>query len=76
MNPATGVELVDGVDEAEHAVADQIGLLDVLRQPDPDSAGHVLHQRRVLHDELVADRPVLTFLVLLPELCDRVAIHR
>ncbi len=42
-----GIELLDGVDEPEHAVADQVGLLDVLGQADGDPAGHVLHQRRV-----------------------------
>ena len=51
---ATGrVELLDGVDEPEDAVADQVGLLDVLGQADGHAAGDVLHQRRVVQDQPV-----------------------
>ena len=55
LEAAARVELLDGVDEPEDAVADEVGLLDVLGQADGHPAGDVLHQRRVVEDQLVAD---------------------
>ena len=73
------VELLDGVDQPEDAVADEVGLLDVLRQADGDAAGDVLHQRRVVHDQLVALLAPARVLVVSPEPIDvgfEVVAHR
>ena len=39
------VELLDGVDQPEDAVADQVALLDRVRQADRHPAGDVLDER-------------------------------
>ena len=49
------IELLDCVDKAERPVARKVGLLDVAREAHTHPAGDVLHQRCVVHDQLVAD---------------------
>ncbi len=56
MAPAE-IELLDGVDEPENAVRDEIGLLDIRRQTHPDPTGDIFHQRRVMQDQALADAP-------------------
>ena len=51
---APGLELRQGVDQAEHAVAHEVGLLHARRQSGRDTARHVLHERGVVQDELLA----------------------
>ena len=65
------VELLDGVDQPEDAVGDEVGLLDVRRQADADPAGDVLHQRRVVQDQPLAERRFGGLLEVLPELAQR-----
>jgi len=52
---AVEIELLDGIDETEDAVADEIGLLHVLGEPDRDATGDVLHQRGVVQDQRVSN---------------------
>src|SRR5829696_7224806 len=54
LDLALGVEALDRVDEADQAVGDEIGLLDVRGQAGGHAARDVLHERRVGHDELLA----------------------
>ncbi len=62
-----GIELLDGVDQAEHAVADQVGLLDAVGQTGRNTPGHELDQRRIAHDQLVAQVAIPSPLVLGPQ---------
>jgi hypothetical protein len=73
---AAGVELVDGVDQPEHAIADEVGLLDRMRESGRHPAGDVLHQRGVVEDQPVADvdRPLL--FVALPQAVDAPVVGR
>jgi len=68
LEASAGLELVDGVDQPEHPVADQIGLLHVLRETDRHTTGDVLHQRRVVNDERVTDLGIRVLLVRRPQL--------
>ena len=53
LHVLAGIELVDGVEEAEHPETDKIVELDVLRHAHGDLPRHVLHQRGVLpHEEV------------------------
>ena len=45
LEATVGLELVDGVDQAEHAVAHEVRVLDVLGKADRDAARDVLDQR-------------------------------
>ena len=54
LTPAIGVEALDGVDQAEHAGADQVAGVDAVGQTGADTAGDELDQRRVVHDQVVA----------------------
>ena len=56
LDGALEVELLDRVHQAEDAVGDEVGLLDVRRQTHADPAGDVLHQRRVVKDQPLAQR--------------------
>ena len=51
---ASRVELLDRIDETEHAETDEVRLFDVARQADAHTTGDILHQRRILDDQLVA----------------------
>ena len=49
------IKLLDCVNKAERSVARKIGLLDAARESHAHSACDVLHQRCVVHDQLVAN---------------------
>ncbi len=68
LDGALEVELVDGVDEAEDPVRDQVCVLNVGRQADTHPAGDVLDQRRVVQDQLLAQVGIAGGLVLHPHL--------
>ena len=68
LDLAVRVEALQRADEAEQAVADEVGLLDVRRQAVAHAAGDVLDERRVREDEAVARRLVALVLVPSPEL--------
>src|SRR4051794_13610630 len=68
LDLALGVEALDRVDQADEAVGDEVGLLDVRRQAGGHAAGHVLDQRRVGHDELLAGTVGPRRLVATPEI--------
>ena len=55
-------------------------MLDVLRQPDRDAAGHVLHQRRVVDQEAITERLVPSADVVVPQSVEFIAryllLHR
>src|SRR6266480_1203398 len=51
----------------ENPVGNQVGLLDVGREPGRDASGDVLHQRRVLQDQLVPGQWRTGKLVLVPQ---------
>ena len=70
LETALDVEAVDGVDEPEHAVADEIALIDGVGQPGGDTRCDVLHDRRVVDDELVVDLLVPRAGVGAPQLGD------
>jgi hypothetical protein len=70
LDRALEVELLDRVDEPEDAVGDEVGLLDVGRQAHADAAGDVLHQRRVVQDQPLAQPLLAGGLVLAPQLGD------
>src|SRR5437764_14697009 len=53
---AARLELVQGVDEPEHAVADQVGLFDACGKPGGNAGGYVLHEGGVMQDEVIARR--------------------
>lgn len=61
------VELLDGVNQAEDAVAHEVGLLDGVRQANRDPAGDVLDQGRVADDQLVPQLSRAGPLVLGPQ---------
>ena len=71
LDRALEVELLDRVDQPEDAVGDEVGLLDVGRQADADPAGDVLHQRRVVQDQPLAQPLVAGRLELAPQLAQR-----
>ena len=62
-----GVVAVDRAHQPEQPVRDEIGLLDVRRQPRAEPPGDVLHERRVVDDQPVAQRLVARSAVLEPE---------
>jgi len=70
----------DRADQAPEAVGDQIGLLNVRRQPGPKLAGHVLDQRRVGDYKAFAGSLVLLILAALPQVSEldrlEVCLHR
>src|SRR5262249_17500209 len=49
------VVALDGADQAEEAVRDQVVVVDVRRQSRAEPPGHVLHERRVRQDQAVAE---------------------
>ena len=58
LEPQVAVELetLDRVDQPDDAVADEILLVEVPWQPGQHTAGDVLHERRVVDDQLVSQR--------------------
>jgi hypothetical protein len=54
LDLALGIEALDRVDQADQAVRDEVGLLDVRGQAGGHPARDVLDQRRVGDDELLA----------------------
>jgi hypothetical protein len=54
LDAAPRVEPLDRVDEAEHPGADEVARIDARRQAGADTTGDELHQRRVVHDEVLA----------------------
>src|SRR3954451_20231114 len=68
LDLALEVEALDGVDEADEAVGDEVGLLDVRRQAGGHAAGDVLDQRRVGDHELLAGTVGPRRLVATPEI--------
>ena len=67
LDLALDLEALDGVDEADQAIGDEVGLLDVRRETARHAARDVLDERRVGHDELLARRLRRLFLVSPPE---------
>ena len=79
LEAAAEVELLDGVDQPEDAVGHEVGLVDALGQAGGDATGDVLHQRRVVDDQLVALLAAALGLVLGPESLDvrfEIVAHR
>src|SRR3954452_25185009 len=68
LDLALGVEALDGVDEADEAVGDEVGLLDVRGQAGGHATGDVLDQRRVGDHELLAGTVGPRRLVATPEI--------
>src|SRR5680860_290923 len=54
LDASVDLVLLDGIHQPEDPVGDEVGLLDVRGETDRHSAGHVLDQRRVVEDQLVA----------------------
>ena len=67
LDLAVEVEALDRVDQADQAVGDEVGLLDVRGQAGRHAAGDVLDQRRVGDDELLARTVGAAALVAAPE---------
>ncbi|EGJ74451.1 putative RNA polymerase sigma factor WhiG [Streptomyces sp. Tu6071] len=65
------VELLDRVDQPEDPGGDEVGLLDVGGQADADAPGDVLHEGRVVQDQLLAQARVPGRLVHAPQLVHR-----
>ena len=61
------VVAVDRAHQPEQPVRDEVGLVDVRRQPRAEPPRHVLHERRVVDDQPVAQRLVARPPVLEPE---------
>ncbi len=80
LDLAVGIESLDRADQPEQAVGDQVGLLDVGREPGRHPAGDELDQRRVGDDEALPRALVPVVLVALPELPEfdgfDVCLHR
>jgi hypothetical protein len=51
LHAMIGIEFVDCVHQPEHARAHEIGRVDRLRQTGAETAGHELHETRVVDDE-------------------------
>jgi hypothetical protein len=66
LEPTLELELVDGIDEPEQPVAGQVVLVHRTREPGPDAARHVFHQRRVMEDQPLAGVGVSRGLEALP----------
>ena len=67
LDVAVGIEAVDRADQSEQPVRDEVAVVDVRRQPRSEPAGHVLHERRVAQDQLVAQRLLTGLPVLAPQ---------
>ncbi len=67
LDVALRVVAVDRTHQAEQAVGDEVGLVHVSGQPRAEPAGHVLHERRVVHDQAVTQRLLAGSAVFEPE---------
>ena len=70
LDLALEVEALDRVDQADQAVGDEIGLLDVRRQAARHAAGDVLDEGRVGDDELLARPRGIGPLVAAPQILE------
>ena len=70
--PADGLELLERVDQTEHAVGHEVGLVDGRRQAGGHARGHVLHERRVLQDQPLAGADVAGGLERVPDRGERI----
>ena len=59
LHTALGIEAIDGVDQTEHAGADEVARVDAARQSGTDTTGDELDERRVVHDQVVTRGVVL-----------------
>jgi hypothetical protein len=66
LDLAARVEALDRGDQAEQAVGDEVGLLDVRGQARGHATGHVLDQRREREHELLTGALVAVLLVSPP----------
>ncbi len=67
LDVALGVVPVDRAHQAEQPVRDEVGLVDVRREPRAEPARHVLDERRVVHDQAIAERLVARPSILEPQ---------
>ena len=74
LHVALGVVALDGADQPEQAVRDEVVLVHVRREPAGDAAGDELHERRVREDEAVAECCVARLAIRAPE-CFGVVRH-
>src|SRR5215216_129067 len=70
LDLALGIEALDRVDQADQAVGDEVGLLDVRGQAGAHPPGDVLHQWRIGDHELLAGTVGAAPLVAAPELSE------
>ena len=54
LKPRSDLEALNGVDEAEHAVRDEVAELDGVGQPADHAHRNLIHERRVVRDERLA----------------------
>ena len=59
LHATLGIETFDGVDQAEHARADEVARVDARRQAGTHTTGDELDQRRVVDDQVLASGRVL-----------------
>ena len=67
FDPPLGLEALDRPDQADQAVGDQVGVVDVRGQPGAEPAGDELDHRRVGDDQPLAGAVVPVVLVAAPE---------
>src|SRR5215216_2243100 len=70
LDLAIDVEALDRVDQADQPVGDEVGLLHVRRKAGGHPTGHVLHERGVSDDELLACAAGAGRLVLAPQILE------
>jgi hypothetical protein len=70
LDPALGLEALDRADQADQAVGDQVGVLDVGRQAGAEAAGDELDHRRIGDYEPLARGVVAVVLVAPPQIAE------
>ena len=75
LDLALGIEALDRVDQADQAIGDEVGLLHVRGQAGGHPAGHVLHERGVGDDELLACAVGTRRLVAAPQIPQLDRLH-